>query len=193
MDGSTALLEEIPRATLWMLDSCFAMRHSQSASINKHTALQKFYIVALHCWLYFKGNFYCIAVFKKTCRINYAAPLFLHDKLLPLLVLFSVEGQLLFFFLPLGSQCETLGSQGVLEYSPASSEGCEGPKQTTSRVNSPEFMENWVLARSLDNLSSLKLILRSLGNSNLSARRGYDQCGHLYKKKGWVESWRTWR
>lgn len=52
------------------------------------------------------------------------------------------KGRLLFFFLPLGSQCETLGSKGMLEYSPASSEGCEGPKQTASRATSPESMEN---------------------------------------------------
>lgn len=57
MDGSTALLEEIPRAALWMLDSCFAMLHSQSASINKHIALQSFYIVALRVDYISKGIF----------------------------------------------------------------------------------------------------------------------------------------
>lgn len=65
MRGSAGLLEEIPRALVWTLDSCFATLGCWCASKNKHAVLHGF-LWFLSCIVDYvsKGSFFKI-VFKK--------------------------------------------------------------------------------------------------------------------------------
>lgn len=193
MDGNTALLEEIPRIVLRTLDSCFAMLCSQSASKNKHTGLRRFYNVALHGWLYFKG------IFKRRLFLRKHTYVLLQNKLYCASVSAWWAPALLVFFCRKDdwhSFSFSWDPKVRLEEAKACFDAAQHLEKDVRDWKNSRF--SWVYEESsislefLDSLSPFKLTPVSLKRPKLSAGRGCDQCGPFYKKKRQVEGWRTW-